>query len=34
MTDNEVGNTGIRHVNDSLGYQPVYGSYWLRRDLV
>ena len=34
MTDNEVGNTGIRHVNESLGYQRVYGSYWLRRDLV
>ena len=34
MTDNEADNTGIRHVNESLGYQPAYGTYWLRRDLV
>ena len=29
MTDNEHDNTGIRHVNASLGYQRAYGVYSL-----
>jgi GNAT superfamily N-acetyltransferase len=31
FTDNEEHNLGIRHVNESLGYQKDYGRYWLRR---
>ena len=29
VTDNEEHNTGIRHVNQRLGYEPVFGVYWL-----
>jgi GNAT superfamily N-acetyltransferase len=31
FTDNEEGNLGIRHVNESLGYRKDSGRYWLRR---
>jgi len=31
LTDNEEHNTGIRHVNDQLGYTRFSGMYWLRR---
>jgi GNAT superfamily N-acetyltransferase len=30
-TDNEEGNTGIRHVNETLGYRRVYGRWWVVR---
>ena len=33
MTDNEEHNAGIRHVNEALGYQRCFGTYWLRQTL-
>ena len=33
MTDNEEHNAGIRHVNDALGYQRCFGTYWMRQTL-
>jgi GNAT superfamily N-acetyltransferase len=33
LTENEEHNTGIRHVNQRLGYRPVYGVFWLSRPL-
>jgi GNAT superfamily N-acetyltransferase len=32
VTNNEEHNTGIRHLNDRLGYRPTSGVYWLRKD--
>ena len=32
VTNNEEHNTGIRHLNDTLGYRPTSGVYWLRKD--
>jgi len=32
-TDNEEHNSGIRHVNEALGYAKVSGSYWMQRPL-
>ena len=31
VTNNEEGNTGIRHVNDQLGYRRTSAVVWLRR---
>ncbi len=33
VTDNEEHNSGIRHVNEALGYAKVSGSYWMQRPL-
>lgn len=33
VTDNEEHNSGIRHVNEALGYVKVSGSYWMQRPL-
>jgi len=32
-TDNEEHNSGIRHVNEALGYAKVSGSYWMQRPI-
>ncbi len=31
VTDNEAHNTGIRHLNEELGYVRTTGNYWVRR---
>jgi GNAT superfamily N-acetyltransferase len=31
LTSNEEHNHGIRHVNATLGYRKVSGSYWVHR---